>query len=554
MQATDGHDRAGDQGTGSRDVRVIQTTSEHQREHRRLGCRRSARRSGGRQDAPAGEQPRRHARRRRPPAAHGTRPSSAADGRAPSKRALLAEHGDRRPSRPQRRAEQQRRRQPAPELGDRPTHGHTLRRPVSAVTGTEVRPARPGHGRGPPVPRDGAATRPVVRCAAPLDVRTMAASPTGGTERWRNSHAHPTRPLHRPPPPARAVAHRAVHDRRRRHRHAARSACSQGGGFDDPELGERARRRACSTSASAPPTRTSSLVVTATDGDVDAPAVAGRRTELVADAARPSTTSSTCRRTGSSARHRPCAAPAATGRSSLAVVDGDDEEIEAAIADIRDLADAPAAGRSRPRSVARRPSFTDIGTTIEGDLGAGRADRRPDHPAPAARRVRRSARGVAAAVRRRHRRARHVPVAARHRLDHRRVDLRHQPDDRPRPRPGDRLQPVHRRPATARSCAPGAAVEDAVVRTVETAGRTVADQRAHRRRVAGRAARVPAVLPALVRLRRHRRRAAGDGRLDRRPAGAARRRRHPHRRPARAAPPARRSAETTASGTAPPAG
>ena len=38
------------------------------------------------------------------------------------------------------------------------------------------------------------------------------------------------------------------------------------------------------------------------------------------------------------------------------------------------------------------------------------------------------------------------------------------------------------------------------------------DQRPHRGRVAGRAARVPAVLPALVRLRRHRRRAAGDGR------------------------------------------
>ena len=77
---------------------------------------------------------------------------------------------------------------------------------------------------------------------------------------------------------------------------------------------------------------------------------------------------------------------------------------------------------------------------------AGRADRHADHAAAAAVRVRRARRRVAAAARRRRRRARHVPVAVRHRLDHRRVDLRRQPDDRARPRAGDRLQPVHRVP------------------------------------------------------------------------------------------------------------
>ena len=89
----------------------------------------------------------------------------------------------------------------------------------------------------------------------------------------------------------------------------------------------------------------------------------------------------------------------------------------------------------------------------------------------------------------------------------------------------------------------GRSVDDAVVRTVETAGRTVAFSALTVAVSLVGPARLPAVLPALVRLRRHRRRDAGDGRLDRRPAGAAGCRRHPHRRPARPAPSRRRSAE-----------
>ena len=206
---------------------------------------------------------------------------------------------------------------------------------------------------------------------------------------------------------------------------------------------------------------------------------------------------------------------------------GDDDQEEVALQAIRDLAaNAPpgitaAVGGAR----CRRPRHLDH---HRGRPRPGRADRHPAHADPAAVRLPRPRRRVAPAVRRRRRRARHVPVAVRHRLAHRRVGVRHQPDHRPRARAGDRLQPVHRLPLPG-----GAARRTQRRRRRRPFGRDGrahgGDQRPDRRRVAGRPARVPAVLPALVRLRRHRRGAAGDGHVDRRPAGAAHRRRHPHR-------------------------
>ena len=211
----------------------------------------------------------------------------------------------------------------------------------------------------------------------------------------------------------------------------------------------------------------------------------------------------------------------------LATLEADGDEEDAALEAIRDLAaNAPpgitAAVGGRRRG---RPRHLD---DHRGRPRPGRADRHPAHADPAAVRLPRPRRGVAAVVRRRRRRARHVPVAVRHRLAHRRVGVRHQPDHRPRARAGDRLQPVHRLPLPR-----GAAGRTQRRRRRRPLGRDGrahgGDQRPDRRRVAGRPARVPAVLPALVRLRRHRRRAAGDGDVDRRPAGAADRRRHPHR-------------------------
>ncbi len=75
----------------------------------------------------------------------------------------------------------------------------------------------------------------------------------------------------------------------------------------------------------------------------------------------------------------------------------------------------------------------------------------------------------------------------------------------------------------------GRSVDDAVVRSVETAGRTVLISALTVAVSLACAVRVPALLPAVVRLRRHRRRDAGDGRLDRHAAGTARRGRHADR-------------------------
>ena len=93
--------------------------------------------------------------------------------------------------------------------------------------------------------------------------------------------------------------------------------------------------------------------------------------------------------------------------------------------------------------------------------------------------------------------------AVRARLAHRRVDLLDQPDFRPRPRTGDRLQPVHRLPVPRRAAA----------RALASTTRSYAPSRPRAARSRSRpdvavslsALLVfPLVLPALVRLRRHR--------------------------------------------------
>ena len=80
---------------------------------------------------------------------------------------------------------------------------------------------------------------------------------------------------------------------------------------------------------------------------------------------------------------------------------------------------------------------------------------------------------------------------------------------------------------------PATDTEDALARTMATAGRTVAVLRPDRRDRAGLAAAVPAGVPALDGLRRDGRRAGRDGRRADRAAGAARRARAPGRRAAR---------------------
>ena len=125
----------------------------------------------------------------------------------------------------------------------------------------------------------------------------------------------------------------------------------------------------------------------------------------------------------------------------------------------------------------------------------------------------------------------HVPHPVRGRVDHRRVDLRRQPHHGARPRVGHRLQPVHRVPVPG-----GAACRTLRGRRRDPLGRNRgahrADQRVDGRRVARRTLRLPALLPAIVRLCRDRCRAAGDGRIDRDPAGPAGGRRHTDRPPA----------------------
>ena len=214
----------------------------------------------------------------------------------------------------------------------------------------------------------------------------------------------------------------------------------------------------------------------------------------------------------------------------LATLDADGDEEDAALEAIRDLAaDAPP-GITAAVGGADAAGL-DISTTIEGDLGRAELIAIPLTLILLLFVFRRPRRGVAAVVRRRRRRARHVPDAVRHRLAHRRVGVRRQPDHRPWARVGDRLQPLHRLPLPRGAA--GRAQRRRRRRPRRRDGRAHGgDQRPDRRRVARRPARVPAVLPALVRLRRDRRGAAGDGHVDRRPAGAAHRRRHPHRPPA----------------------
>ena len=124
----------------------------------------------------------------------------------------------------------------------------------------------------------------------------------------------------------------------------------------------------------------------------------------------------------------------------------------------------------------------------------------------------------------------HAARAVRARLDHRRVRLLDQPDHGARPGVGDRLLAVHRVPVPGGAAPrPHRARRRRALRGDRRPDRR--DQRAHRRRVVVGAADLPPLLPAVVRLRRHRRRPPGDGRRDRHPARAARHHRPPRRLP-----------------------
>ena len=163
-------------------------------------------------------------------------------------------------------------------------------------------------------------------------------------------------------------------------------------------------------------------------------------------------------------RARWCSCASTTARSAA-------EDI---VDEVRDAVEGDQGGLTSASVAAKRCPPTSTSDDDRRRPRPRRADRHPDHARPAGARVRRSRRGLAPAVRRRARRPRHVPVAVRDRLAHRRVGLRHQPDHRPRARPGHRLQPVHRLPLPRGAAQRRAASSDAVVRAVETAGRTIA--------------------------------------------------------------------------------
>ena len=160
--------------------------------------------------------------------------------------------------------------------------------------------------------------------------------------------------------------------------------------------------------------------------------------------------------------------------------------------------------RLRPH-VRRAEDDVDVDSAHAGRQGpgAGREHRRADHPDPAGVRVRQPGRRQPAAAHRRGHRVRHLRRAVRDRVGHRRVDLLDQPDHRAEPRPRRRLR-----------AADGEPVPRGAGRRARRRGRGGAhraDRRPHdrvqRRDRGGRAGRadgVPAVLPALVRLRRHR--------------------------------------------------
>ena len=137
--------------------------------------------------------------------------------------------------------------------------------------------------------------------------------------------------------------------------------------------------------------------------------------------------------------------------------------------------------------------------------------------------------GVAAAGRRRLRRRRHLPRAAGPGRGHRRLDLRPQPDHRAGPRPGHRLQPVHRLPLPRGAAGRPRAGRRPGRAPCSTAGRTVLFSAATVAVSLAALLVFPLVLPALLRLRRHRRGRPGRGRRRGRAPGPAGRARPPGR-------------------------
>ena len=254
------------------------------------------------------------------------------------------------------------------------------------------------------------------------------------------------------------------------------------------------------------------LVVTASAGDVDAPGAVAAGDALAAKVARgrrsrrrgvvlePRPTADVAQRRAATAPWCSCASTTAR-RPPRTSLDGD-----------------PRRGRRRPRRPHRRRRWR---------RSRVRSTSRPRSKATSAAPRRSPSRSrssccvlvfgglvaaVAPAVRRRRRGARHVPVAVR--ASARSPTCRSTRSTSPPPS-GSAWRSTtacSSCPATARSCAHGRSVERR--RRAHRRDRRAhgGDQRADRRGVARRAAGVPAVLPALVRLRRHRRRAAGDGR------------------------------------------
>ena len=276
------------------------------------------------------------------------------------------------------------------------------------------------------------------------------------------------------------------------------------GGFQDPGAQSAACRRPCSTSTSTATTRTWC-------SSSPPPVVTSTRpwSRLRPPRSRPTcgplTPSSTRRRTGTSAHRRHSAAstgtePWCSPSPTVTTTPKSPRSWTCGRSPRRPRPPRRHLGRGRRQRGRGRHRHDD-----RGRPGPGRVDRRADHAAPARPRLRQRGRGGAAAGRRRDRGPRHVPRrCALDRLGHRRVDLLDQPHDRAGSRPGHRLLPVHRLPLPGGAAAPGTTSE----RGRRAHGRDRRAhrglQRPHRGRVAGRAAGVPALLPALVRLRRHR--------------------------------------------------
>ena len=337
--------------------------------------------------------------------------------------------------------------------------------------------------------------------------------------------AHPSRKVHRPPSTTGAVVHRAVHGRRRRARHAGVRRAGRWR-VRGPGVGERASERgARSRLRDGEPDLV--LVATAAGGDVDAPAAQAAGAEL---AERVSAVDGVTEVSSYWSLGSPPPLRSADGDAALVLVRIDDDEApaEEIVADVRDVVEGDAIAGLDVGVGGSEAVFADVTETIEGDLGRAEGIAIPitllllvlvfggllaaSLPLFV---------GVLAVL------GTFLSLYVIG-LPDRRLGLRHQPDHRARARPRHRLQPVHRLPL------PGGAAQRAQRRAGGRAdGRDGRPdhrhQRPHRRRVPVGAARLPAVLPAVLRLCRHRRRAAGDGGVDRRPAIAARRRRPPHR-------------------------